>query len=68
MFQSDFFTPDSVPPRERLPAAIGRHIAACLADGRHLVRSNIAGFFAEESGYEAPGRHWSIAILSTVPD
>lgn len=61
MFQSDFFTPDSAPPCERLPVAIGRRIAACLADGRHLERSDIAGFFAEASGDEAPGTRWAIA-------
>ena len=50
MFQSDLF-----PAGEQLPSmpfayAIGTRVAALLASGRHLTRTDISGLFADETG------------------
>ncbi|BDW83705.1 hypothetical protein MACH24_31430 [Erythrobacter sp. Dej080120_24] len=49
MFQSDLFPAGEQMPLEPLAYATGTRIAALLASGRHLTRTDISGLFAEES-------------------
>ena len=60
MFQSDLFPADEQLPSMRLAYAIGTRVAALLASGRHLTRTDISGLFAEETGVLDWGGAWTI--------
>ncbi len=60
MLQSDFFPVTRQHHTVPLAFKIGERIADCLADGRHLSRSDIASMFAEETGATDWGSAWSI--------
>ena len=61
MFQSDLFPAGEQLPSMPLAYAIGTRVAALLASGRHLTRTDISGLFAEETGSLDWGSAWTIA-------
>ena len=60
MFQSDLFPAGEHLPSMPLAYAIGTRVAALLASGRHLARTDISGLFAEETGVQDWGSAWTI--------
>ena len=60
MFQSDLFPAGEQLPSMPLAYAIGTRVAALLASGRHLTRTDISGLFAEETGVLDWGGAWTI--------
>ena len=60
MFQSDLFPAGEQMPAVPLAHAIGARIAALLASGRHLTRTDISSLFAEETGAQDWGSAWTI--------
>ena len=60
MFQSDLFPAGEQLPSMPLAYAIGTRVAALLASGRHLTRTDISGLFAEETGVLDWGSAWTI--------
>lgn len=60
MFQSDLFPAGEQLPSEPLAYAIGTRVAALLASGRHLTRTDVSGLFAEEAGVLDWGSAWTI--------
>ena len=60
MFQSDLFPAGEQLPSMPMAYAIGTRVAALLASGRHLTRTDISGLFAEETGVLGWGGAWTI--------
>ena len=60
MFQSDLFPAGEQLPSMPLAYAIGTRVAALLASGRHLTRTDISGLFAEETSVLEWGGAWTI--------
>lgn len=60
MFQSDLFPTGEQLSPVPLAYAVGAKIAALLASGRHLTRTDISGLFADETGVQDWGSAWTI--------
>ncbi|MBL4719216.1 MAG: strawberry notch family protein, partial [Erythrobacter sp.] len=60
MFQSDLFPAGEQLPSMPLAYAIGTRVAALLASGRHLTRTDISELFADETGVLDWGSAWKI--------
>ena len=60
MFQSDLFPAGEQLPSMPMAYAIGTRVAALLASGRHLTRTDISGLFVEETGVLDWGGAWTI--------
>ena len=60
MLQSDFFDLDAKPGGAPLAFTIGEQIAARLAAGCHLPRSDISSLFAQTTGATSWGSAWTI--------
>ncbi|GAA3785672.1 hypothetical protein GCM10022600_01470 [Qipengyuania pelagi] len=63
MFQSDLFPAGEQMPAVPLAHAIGARIAALLASGRHLTRTDISSLFAEETG----AQDWGSTMPMPMP-